>query len=105
LLRGYHLSGAAGRGRHESDPQRFVETLTTDGFAAMRTGNRDAAKAKFRALLAQNVAVDMIGDAADSPLAADDHARAQHGMPIRRHCRVISSAPMPIACSNMPTPP
>jgi len=45
-----------------SDPQRFVQTLTTDGFAAMRSGNREAAKAKFRALLAQNVAVDMIGD-------------------------------------------
>jgi len=45
-----------------SDPQRFVQTLTTDGFTAMRTGTRDAAKAKFRALLAQNVAVDQIGD-------------------------------------------
>lgn len=45
-----------------SDPQRFVETLTLDGFAAMRSGDRAAAKAKFRALLAQNVAVDMIGD-------------------------------------------
>ncbi|HMI19899.1 MAG TPA: ABC transporter substrate-binding protein [Sphingomonas sp.] len=44
-----------------SDPQRFVSTLTTDGFAAMRSGNREAAKAKFRALLAQNVAVDQIG--------------------------------------------
>jgi phospholipid transport system substrate-binding protein len=45
-----------------SDPQRFVQTLTTDGFAAMRSGSREAAKAKFRALLAQNVAVDLIGD-------------------------------------------
>jgi phospholipid transport system substrate-binding protein len=45
-----------------SDPQRFVQTLTTDGFAAMRTGSKDAAKAKFRTLLTQNVAVDMIGD-------------------------------------------
>jgi len=45
-----------------SDPQRFVQTLTTDGFAAMRSGNREAAKAKFRALLAQHVAVDLIGD-------------------------------------------
>jgi len=45
-----------------SDPQRFVQTLTTDGFAAMRSGSRETAKAKFRALLAQNVAVDMIGD-------------------------------------------
>jgi len=45
-----------------SDPQRFVQTLTTDGFAAMRSGSREAAKAKFRALLSQNVAVDLIGD-------------------------------------------
>ena len=45
-----------------SDPQRFVQTLTTDGFAAMRSGSREAAKAKFRTLLAQNVAVDQIGD-------------------------------------------
>ena len=45
-----------------SDPLRFVQTFTTDGFAAMRTGNRDAAKARFRALLSQNVAVDQIGD-------------------------------------------
>jgi len=45
-----------------SDPQRFVQTLTSDGFAAMRTGSRDAAKAKFRALLSQHVAVDLIGD-------------------------------------------
>ncbi len=45
-----------------SDPQRFIQTLTNDGFAAMRSGSRDAAKAKFRALLAQNVAVDLIGD-------------------------------------------
>ncbi|MBW8745268.1 MAG: ABC transporter substrate-binding protein [Sphingomonas sp.] len=45
-----------------SDPQRFVQTLTSDGFAAMRVGSRETAKAKFRALLAQNVAVDLIGD-------------------------------------------
>jgi len=45
-----------------SDPQRFVQTLTGDGFTAMRTGSKEAAKAKFRTLLTQNVAVDMIGD-------------------------------------------
>ena len=45
-----------------SDPTRFIQTLTTDGFAAMRSGSRDAAKGKFRALLTQNVAVDQIGD-------------------------------------------
>ena len=45
-----------------SEPQRFVQTLTTDGFAAMRTGSRESAKARFRALLSQHVAVDLIGD-------------------------------------------
>jgi phospholipid transport system substrate-binding protein len=45
-----------------SNPQSFIQTLTTDGFAAMRSGSKDAAKAKFRTLLSQNVAVDNIGD-------------------------------------------
>jgi phospholipid transport system substrate-binding protein len=45
-----------------SDPQRFIQTLTTDGFAAMRTGSKAAAKAQFRTLLSTNVAVDQIGD-------------------------------------------
>lgn len=44
-----------------SDPQRFIQTLTTDGFAAMK-GDRAGARARFRALLAQHVAVDDIGD-------------------------------------------
>jgi phospholipid transport system substrate-binding protein len=45
-----------------SDPQRFIQTLTTDGFAAMKGGNKAAAKAQFRTMLASNVAVDEIGD-------------------------------------------
>lgn len=45
-----------------SDPQRFVQTLTSDGFAVMKGGNKAAAKAKFRAMLADNVAVDQISD-------------------------------------------
>lgn len=45
-----------------SDPQRFIQTLTTDGFAVMKTGSRASAKAKFRAMLADNVAVDQISD-------------------------------------------
>ena len=44
-----------------SDPQRFIGTLTTDGFAAMK-GDRATAKSRFRALLSQHVAVDEIGD-------------------------------------------
>lgn len=45
-----------------SDPQRFVQTLTADGFAAMKTGGRASAKAKFRSLLSDNVAVELIGE-------------------------------------------
>ena len=45
-----------------SDPQRFVQTLTTDGFSAIRSGNRATAKARFRTLLTDNVAVDEISD-------------------------------------------
>ena len=44
-----------------SDPQRFVTSLVTDGFAAMKGGNRAAAKSQFKALLSTNVAVDQIG--------------------------------------------
>ncbi|WP_294390722.1 phospholipid-binding protein MlaC [uncultured Sphingomonas sp.] len=44
-----------------SNPQGFIQTLTTDGFAAMK-GDKATAKSKFRALLAQHVAVDQIGD-------------------------------------------
>jgi phospholipid transport system substrate-binding protein len=44
-----------------SSPQNLVQTLTTDGFAAMK-GDKATAKAKFRALLSQHVAVDQIGD-------------------------------------------
>lgn len=45
-----------------SDPQRFIQTLTGDGFAVIKSGNRAGAKAKFRAMLADNVAVDQISD-------------------------------------------
>ncbi|HWI85869.1 MAG TPA: ABC transporter substrate-binding protein [Sphingomonas sp.] len=57
-----NIAGPALAAVDTSDPQRFVSTLTADGFEAMRTGNREAAKAKFRTLLSTNVAVDMIGD-------------------------------------------
>lgn len=45
-----------------SDPQRFIQTLTADGFAALRSGNRTSAKTQFRTLLARYFAVDQIGD-------------------------------------------
>ena len=44
------------------DPVQFVNGFATEGFAALRSGNRAAAKAEFRRLLAQYVAVDAIGD-------------------------------------------
>ena len=56
------IAGPASAEVDTSNPQRFIDTLTADGFTAMRTGSRDSAKAKFRAMLAQNVAVEQIGD-------------------------------------------
>jgi phospholipid transport system substrate-binding protein len=45
-----------------SDPARFIDTLSDAGLGALRSGNRTAARAQFRALLAQHFAVDQIGD-------------------------------------------
>jgi len=45
-----------------SAPDRFVQTLMADGLAAIKTSDHNAAKARFRNLLSQNVAVDDIGD-------------------------------------------
>ncbi|HEX8446145.1 MAG TPA: ABC transporter substrate-binding protein [Sphingomonas sp.] len=45
-----------------SDPARFIDTLSDAGLGALRTGNRTAARAQFRSLLAQHFAVDQIGD-------------------------------------------
>lgn len=45
-----------------SDPSQFVDTLTDEGFAALRSGDKAAARAKFRTLLAQYFAVDAIGE-------------------------------------------
>ena len=47
---------------NNSDPVQFVQTLSADGLGALRGGNKVAAKAKFRTLLAQHFAVDAIGD-------------------------------------------
>lgn len=43
-------------------PGPFIDSLTDEGFGALRTGDRASARAKFRALLAQHFAVDAIGD-------------------------------------------
>ena len=45
-----------------SDPARFIDTLSDAGLGALRAGNRTAARSQFRALLAQHFAVDQIGD-------------------------------------------
>jgi phospholipid transport system substrate-binding protein len=47
---------------NDQQPEAFVSTLSTEAFSALRSGNRDAAKAKFRTLLSQYFAVDAIGD-------------------------------------------
>jgi phospholipid transport system substrate-binding protein len=44
------------------DPSAFVSSLAQEGFGALRGGDRVAAKAKFRNMLAQHFAVDAIGD-------------------------------------------
>jgi phospholipid transport system substrate-binding protein len=44
-----------------SNPQAFIQTLTADGFAAMK-GGKASAKQQFRTLLSQHVAVDQIGE-------------------------------------------
>lgn len=45
-----------------ADPSQFVDTLADEGFATLRTGDKTAARAKFRTMLAQYFAVDEIGD-------------------------------------------
>jgi phospholipid transport system substrate-binding protein len=44
-----------------SNPQAFVQTLTTDGFAALK-GDRATSRNRLRNMLATHVAVDQIGD-------------------------------------------
>jgi len=45
-----------------SAPDNFVQTLMADGLAAIKSGDKTAAKTRFRTLLSQHVAVDQIGD-------------------------------------------
>lgn len=44
------------------DPEAFIQSLSNEGFTALRSGNKTSARAKFRGLLAQHFAVDAIGD-------------------------------------------
>ena len=47
---------------NDQQPGPFVDTLSDAAFAALRSGNRVAAKSQFRSLLSQYFAVDAIGD-------------------------------------------
>jgi phospholipid transport system substrate-binding protein len=56
------LTTPAAAAINNQDPSQFVNGFASEGFAALRTGDRAGAKARFRTLLAQHVAVDAIGD-------------------------------------------
>ncbi|MFW2830024.1 MlaC/ttg2D family ABC transporter substrate-binding protein [Sphingomonas sp. ID0503] len=47
-----------------SDPGKFVDTLTDEAFGVLRKAgaNRNAARTQFRSLLSQHFAIDAIGD-------------------------------------------
>lgn len=45
-----------------SDPGRFVTSLTGEAFRVLRTGSRPSARSQFRQLLGQYFAVEQIGD-------------------------------------------
>ncbi|WP_454883924.1 MlaC/ttg2D family ABC transporter substrate-binding protein [Sphingomonas oryzagri] len=45
-----------------SDPSRFISTLSGEAFSTLHTGSQSAARAQFRSLLGQYFAVDQIGD-------------------------------------------
>lgn len=56
------FSAPAAAAINNQDPSAFVSGLAQEGFGALRSGDRTAAKAKFRTMLAQHFAVDQIGD-------------------------------------------
>jgi phospholipid transport system substrate-binding protein len=56
------LAAPATAAINNQEPTQFVTGFANEGFAALRTGSRTAAKAQFRTLLAQHVAVDAIGE-------------------------------------------
>jgi phospholipid transport system substrate-binding protein len=53
---------AAAQGVDNSDPSRFIETLSGQAFHVLHTGSKTAARGQFRQLLGQYFAVDEIGD-------------------------------------------
>ena len=44
------------------DPSKFIGSLTSEGFAVLRSGDKTAARAKFRTMLSQHFAVEAIGE-------------------------------------------
>ena len=53
---------AAAAAIDNSDPSRFIETLSGEAFRVLHTGSKASARAQFRTLLGQYFAVDEIGD-------------------------------------------
>lgn len=53
---------AAAAAIDNSDPSRFITTLSGEAFNVLHTGSRTAARGQFRSLLGQYFAVDEIGD-------------------------------------------
>lgn len=47
---------------NNQDPSQFIDTLADEGFAVLRSGDRDSARTRFRSLLSQHFAVESIGD-------------------------------------------
>ncbi|USI73035.1 MlaC/ttg2D family ABC transporter substrate-binding protein [Sphingomonas morindae] len=45
-----------------SDPSRFITTLSSEAFRVLRTGSKASARPQFRQLLGQYFAIDEIGD-------------------------------------------
>ena len=62
LLLSVTVPGPALAAVDSSSPDRFVQTLMSEGLAAIKSGDKALAKNRFRTLLSQHVAVDQIGD-------------------------------------------
>lgn len=56
------IAAPAAAAVNTADPAQFVDTLANDGFAVLRNGDKNAARAEFRKMLTQHFAVDAIGD-------------------------------------------
>ncbi len=53
---------AAAASVDNSDPSRFIETLSSQAFTVLHTGSKASARGQFRTLLGQYFAIDEIGD-------------------------------------------